>query len=35
MERDRFLAPDIEAARTLVLDPSFRGAVEKVTGPLS
>jgi len=35
MERDRVLAPDIEAARTLVLDPAFRGSVEKVTGPLS
>ncbi len=35
MERDRVLAPDIEAARTLVLDPSFRTAVEKAAGPLS
>jgi histidine ammonia-lyase len=35
MERDRILAPDIEAARTLVLDPSFRAAVEKAAGQLS
>jgi histidine ammonia-lyase len=35
MERDRFLAPDIEAARTLVLDPAWIAAVEKASGPLS
>ena len=35
LERDRVLAPDIEAARTLVLDSSFRVSVEKAAGPLS
>jgi histidine ammonia-lyase len=34
MERDRILAPDIEAARGIVLDPSLVTAVEKVVGPL-
>jgi len=35
MERDRVLAPDIEAARNVVLDPAFRASVEKAAGPLS
>ena len=35
MERDRVLAPDIAAARGLVVDASFRAAVEKVVGPLA
>ena len=35
MDRDRVLAPDIAAARGVVLDPSFRASVEKATGPLS
>ncbi len=35
MERDRILAPDIDAARRLVIDPSFRAAVEKSIGPLA
>jgi histidine ammonia-lyase len=35
MERDRILAPDIAAARGLVVDASFRSAVEKVVGPLA
>ncbi len=34
MERDRVLAPDIEAARSIVLDPALRTAVEKAVGPL-
>jgi histidine ammonia-lyase len=35
MERDRFLAPDIAAARGLVIDASLRAAVEKAVGPLA
>jgi histidine ammonia-lyase len=34
MEGDRVLAPDIAAARRIVLDPSLRTAVEKAVGPL-
>ena len=35
MMGDRFLAPDIEKARAIVLDPAFRAAVEKASGPLA
>jgi len=35
MKRDRVLAPDIEAARGLVLDPALRAAVEKAAGALA
>jgi histidine ammonia-lyase len=35
MERDRILAPDIAAAREIVLDAAFLAAVEKPAGPLS
>jgi len=34
MKRDRVLAPDIETARELVLDPGLRSAVEKAVGSL-
>jgi histidine ammonia-lyase len=34
MKRDRFLAPDIEAAREIVLDPAMRIAVERAAGTL-
>ena len=35
MKHDRVLAPDIEAARKLVLDPGLRDAVERAAGSLS
>ena len=35
MERDRFLAPDIAAARDLVVDPALRAAIEDAVGPLA
>jgi histidine ammonia-lyase len=35
MTRDRVLAPDIEAARRVVLDPDFRATVERAAGRLS
>jgi histidine ammonia-lyase len=35
MRRDRVLAPDITAARALVVDPALRGAVERIVGPLA
>jgi histidine ammonia-lyase len=35
MKRDRVLAPDIQAARELVLDPALRAAVEKAAGALA
>ena len=35
MNRDRYLAPDIEHARSLVLADEFRAAVEEASGPLA
>jgi histidine ammonia-lyase len=35
MERDRVLAPDIETARGIVLDPDFRASAERAAGALS
>ena len=35
MERDRFLAPDIAAARDLVVDPALLAAIEDAVGPLA
>jgi histidine ammonia-lyase len=35
MERDRFLAPDIAAARDLVVDPALVASIEAVVGRLA
>ena len=35
MTRDRVLAPDIAAARAIVLDPALKATVEKAVGPLA
>jgi histidine ammonia-lyase len=35
MDRDRFLAPDIEAARGVLLDTKLRSAVERAAGTLA
>jgi hypothetical protein len=35
MRRDRHLAPDIEAARAIVVDPAFRASVEAAAGVLA
>jgi histidine ammonia-lyase len=35
MNRDRYLAPDIEQARAIVEDSAFLAAVEKASGPLA
>jgi hypothetical protein len=34
MARDRVLAPDIAAARALVVDPRWIAAIDKAVGPL-